>query len=119
MDKNEPTLSSTLEFGQQDDDIVLELFNGLNNMVNGYYTLVSHGEDWWSAMNQDTWFDAEMKKVWESVDWDEVETALEIASKLMIGTYVRLNKFTDGLNELSELGKGYRPQRKKGEKDGQ
>lgn len=109
---DEPKLSKVLEFGQQDDDIVLDLFNGLNKMVNGYYQLINYGDDWWKAMNQDSWFDSEMKEVWESVDWDEVETALELLSKLMIGTYVRLNRFTEGLNEISELGLGHRPQRK-------
>ena len=109
----EPTLSSVLEFGQCDDDDVLELFNGLKMMSDGFYKLINHGDEWWDAMNQDVWFNEAMKNEWNKVDWDEVETAIEMMSKLMIGTYVRLNKFVDGLNTIEQIGLGYRPQRKK------
>ena len=109
----EPTLSSVLAFGQGDDDTVLELFNGLNNMTNGYYALINHGNNWWQEMNQDVWFDSAMQEAWDKVDWDSVETALEMISKLMIGTYVRLGKFTDGLNTIGDIGMGHRPRRKK------
>lgn len=111
----EPTLSSVLDFGQGDDDTVLELFNGLNSMLNGYYTLENYGDKWWEAMNQDIWFDAAMQEEWNKVDWETVLASIEMMSKLMIGTYVKFGKFTDGLNVIGDIGKGHRPQRKKNE----
>lgn len=94
-----PTVDKILEFGQGDDDVVFELFQGIHYMMAGYYALFNYGDEWWEAMNQDIWMNDIVKEVWGKVDWEDVEMALEITYKVMCGSYVRESKFYDALEK--------------------
>lgn len=111
---DEPLVRDILEFGQGDDDCVFEAFQGIHYLLQGYYTLVNYGDDWWkNTLNQDVWCDQLIKEQWEKVDWEEFETAIEIIYKVMCGSYVRESKFYEALENLNERGIGFRPKREK------
>jgi len=107
-----PTVDTLLEFGQGDDDVVFELFKGVHQMMQGYYTLFNYGDEWWEALNQDVWCDKMISDAFEKVDWEAVEEALEITYKVMCGSYVREPKLFEALEIINEKGIGFRPQRK-------
>lgn len=108
-----PLVSEILEFGQGDDDCVFEVFKGMHYLHKGYYTLINYGDGWWEdTLNQDIWCNQMIEEEWKKVDWEQFETTIEKIFKIMCGSYINENKFFEALGKLSEMGDGYRPQRK-------
>ena len=109
----EPTLSECLEFGQGDDDTVFELFEGVHLMLEGLYKVLNYGDDWWKSMNQSIWCDDMISAEAKKIDWDKLDDVLNRIFIIMAGAYMREEKFFSALKRLTDMGVGFRPQRRK------
>lgn len=101
-------ISDIVEYGQGYDDAILEVFKAFRKFYDGYYELVNYGDDWWETLNQDVCFERVMEKEWAnftSLDMDSVLSNMKMA---LIGVYVRLDRFVDGLDDAFQKGNGLR-----------
>lgn len=111
MKKESLRVSEILNFGQGDDDIILECTRAISNMLEGYYTLegTSTGSGWWESLNRTVWHDELISEQWNKIDWDKVIDALNIIEIVLKGEYIRSRKFVEALELEKELGHGFRP----------
>lgn len=99
-------VTDILMYGQGYDDSIAELFDAFNQFRNGYYGLINYGDEWWEIFNQDSEFCTAMKREWLEVEKIELMDAIETMAKLMIGTYINFDAFTEVVVDASNKGKG-------------
>ncbi len=88
------------DWGQGDDDAIMELFDAFQRFRDGYYSLINYGiDDWWSAFNQSVDFDRGMADAWKELRKVDMMLLLDRMGALMTGYYIRFDRFVDALRE--------------------
>lgn len=115
--KGDVLLADVIDWGQGYDDSIIELLQAFQKFRDGYYSLVDYGDDWWKVFNQGTDFDKAIKREWDKVESIDMMLIMETIANNMAGTYVRFDKFVDGVVDAYDNGNGLRhkPQESEGE----
>ena len=98
-DKILTDISSVLDYGQGDDEVILTLFQAFRKFYDAYFELINYGDEWWQNFNQCTYFDEQMKKYWTRIESIDLIGTLDIMKCLMIGIYCDFDRFTDAITE--------------------
>lgn len=106
--KGNVKLADVLDYGQGHDDVIVELLKNFQKFRDGYYGLINYGDDWWECFNQTTWFDRTMQEQWGKIKEVDLMETIDTMAMAMAGTYVRFDKFVDGVVDAFEQGSGYR-----------
>ena len=107
-EKGNVKLAEVLDYGQGYDDVIAELFENFKKFRDGYFGLINYGDDWWKAFNQSTWFDEAMQEEWDKIEEIDFSATIEKMAMAMAGSYVRFEKFADGVKDAYEQGCGFR-----------
>lgn len=107
-DKEKPLLEDVIDWGQGYDDTIMELLENFKKFRDGYYGLINYGDSWWENFNQGKDFDEIMKEQWEEFEKVDFMNLVEKMAVAIAGTYVRFDKFADGVKKCYEQGKGLR-----------
>ena len=106
--KGETLLSDVIDWGQGHDDTIMELLQAFQKFRDGYYDLINYGDDWWENFNQGRDFDEIMKEQWEKFESVDFMNLVEKMAVAIAGTYVRFDKFVDGVVDAYNNGNGLR-----------
>lgn len=106
--KGNVLLADVLEYGQGYDDDITELFKAFKMFRDGYYALINYGDDWWEVFNQGKDFDEIMEEQWKQIEDIDFMNLIEKMAVAMAGTYVRFDRFVDGVVDAYEQGNGFR-----------
>lgn len=106
--KGETLLSDVIDWGQGYDDTIMELLQEFQKFRDGYYGLINYGDNWWKNFNQGRDFDEIMKEQWEKFESIDFMNLVEKMAVAIAGTYVRFDKFVDGVVDSYNNGNGLR-----------
>lgn len=111
-EEEKPLLEDVIDWGQGYDDTIMELLENFKKFRDGYYGLINYGDEWWENFNQGTDFDEIMKEQWEEFEKVDFMNIVEKMAVAIAGTYVRFDKFADGVKKCYEQGNGFRHREK-------
>lgn len=95
-------IEDLVEWGQGDDDAIMDVIENFNKFRDGFYGLINYGDEWWEVFNQSSIFDDIMSEAWEEIDSINMMDLMEKMSIAMMGTYLRFDKFADALKDFKE-----------------
>ena len=90
-------LESIIDYGQGDDEWILQIFKAFKKFYEGFYELIDNGDAWWDAFNQSTYFNETMQREWQKIEDIDMISTLGNMANAMMGTYLKYEKFVDAL----------------------